>query len=358
MRKIRILATAAVFSAMLFGYNSTLFSWGLFNLFSDTSYTESGLKKAENFDPDRDILYLPKMDGKSIFQSANDLSICRKKDVRKYIYIYLTSGREYLKKSIERSYIYRDIIDEEFRKNEIPPELSLLPLLESGFNPNAVSRSRAIGLWQFVSNTSTPLGLRSDRWVEERRDIQKSTQAAIRHLKGLYKTLGSWDLVLAAYNGGCGQVSRAMKKTGAKNIWELIESGVLTRQTSEYVPRFIAMLMIYKNQRLFGISDEISVPRIENSEYVVFEFPVDLKKLSRASGVSIETIKSMNPELNSGMTPPYTNEYVLRMPSRSVKKIEEKMDWLRAETKNQTVHRVKKGECVASIARQYKKKLH
>jgi len=154
-----------------------LLSWGLFNLFADTQYTTEGMEKIESFDPDRDILYLPEIKDKDIFQAARDLSICRHNAVRRHIYLYLTKGRQYLIRAIENSYHYNDMIDEVMKKNhDLPEEIGLLPLLESCFNPQAVSSSKAVGLWQFVDNTARPLGLRHDRWIDERRHV-KSQQS-------------------------------------------------------------------------------------------------------------------------------------------------------------------------------------
>ena len=144
---------------LFFSHNQWVFSLGFFKLFSETEYSGNGLKKVQEFNPEKDTLYLPGLENKELFESIEDLSMCRNEDVRKYIYLYLTSGREYLIKSIERSYIYIDIINDIMKKNpDIPAEIALLPLLESGFDPNAVSRSNAVGLWQFLQSTSSHLG--------------------------------------------------------------------------------------------------------------------------------------------------------------------------------------------------------
>ncbi len=343
---------------IVIGFNKYLFSWGLFNLFSDVEYSQEGLDRVMEFDPDNDILFLPPVKGKGMFEAINDLSITRKKEVRKYIYIYLTSGREYVKRSIEKSYLYMDIIDEIFEENsDMPKELALLPLLESGFNPYAVSKSHAVGLWQFMSNTSAPLGLRNNRWVDERRDIEKSTEAAITHLRNLHKRFGSWGLALAAYNGGGGHVSRAVARTSANDIWELKKTGLLRQETYEYVPRYIALVLIYKNQRLYGIKDEISIPEQEKTVNVVFKQPVNIKDVSTLTGVPIKTLKELNPELVHNMTPPSNRKYTLRVPEKAKESVDENISRLYRNKITRIVpYRVQPGDSVSAIARKYKKK--
>jgi len=307
---------------LFFGYNQWVFSLGFFKLFSETEYSEAGLQKVQEFNPEKDTLYLPGIENKELFESIEDLSICRNDEVRKYIYLYLTSGREYLIKSIERSHIYIDIINDIMKKNpDIPSEIALLPLLESGFEPNAVSSSNAVGLWQFLRSTSVLFDLKSDKWIEERRDIEKSTEAAILHLRYLKKDLKSWDLALAAYNGGGGQLRRAMNKTGAVNIWELIKSGALTKETSEYVPRYAALVIIYNNQRLFGIINEVSVPQKIKTETVMINHRININEFSEKYDVEIDEIKRYNPELNGPLTPPSSENYVIRLTDESAKKI-------------------------------------
>lgn len=354
----RISAILLVSGAIFFGYNKWLFSWGFFDLFTDQTFTEEGLEKVKEFDPEKDILYLPELEGKDIFRASKDLSITRKTVIRKFIYLYLTAGREYVKASIHRSYNYMDIIDEILKEYpDIPSEIAVLPLLESGFNPLAVSRSNAIGLWQFLSNTSVYFGLKSDKWVEERRDIDKSTRAALEHLQHLYKSFGSWDLALAAYNGGGGQIRRAMEKTGAKDIWELRKAGVLTKETDEYVPRYLALLIIYNNQRLFGLDKEIARPEKEKTIPVKLEYAVDINEVSRHLEIPVEIIKKYNPELNRNITPVTVEEYSLRLPVEAAREFEKKSHLLyKKNIKKIKQYTVKKGDTVSSIALNLKSK--
>ena len=320
MNKTAAIVFCIIFAALLLGYNSRVFSVELFGLFSTNGSAAEDLQKIRDFNPDRDMFYLPDLDDKEFFESVDDLSICRRTEVRENLYIYLTSGRDYVKKSIERSYYYMPVITAILEKYpDIPEDIALLPLLESGFNPEAVSKSNAVGLWQFLAGTSSGLGLRNDQWTDERRDIEKSTEAAIRHLRYLHKRFGSWDLALAAYNGGCGQVSRAMDRTGAKDYWTLRKSGALSYETSQYVPRYAALVIIYRNRRLSGLAGEINPPRLMTTETVTVRAQLSLNNLYTMCNVSPEIIRIYNPELKTDTIPSYSGTYTLRIPEESVK---------------------------------------
>ena len=324
MNKTVITVFCLIFTAILLGYNSRVFSVELFGLFSSSGSASDDLQKIRDFNPDRDMFYLPDLDDKGFFESVDDLSICRRSEVREYLYKYLTSGRDYTIKAIERSYYYMPIITGIMKKNpDLPEDIALLPLLESGFNPEAVSKSNAVGLWQFLKGTSSHLGLKNDRWTDERRDIEKSTEAAIRHLRYLHKRFGRWDLALAAYNGGCGHVSRAMKRTGAKDFWSLRKSGALSYETSEYVPRYAALMIIYRNRRLSGLAGEINIPPVKAGDTVAIEYPVSVEHILRKYNISREFIRTYNPELKGDIIPSYSGTYYLRIPSDSVKDWEE-----------------------------------
>ena len=358
MRLFRILIILLISFTAVMALDENLLSWGLFNFFSDSEFSEEGLAKAEEFNPEKDILYLPPMGDKDLFESMRDLSIIRKKSVRKFLYIYLTNGREYVKRGIERSFIHKEAVDRIFAENpDIPAELALLPLLESGFNPLAVSRSKATGMWQFLNNTSRPLGLKTDGWIDERRDVEKSTRAAIRHLRSLYKVFKRWDLALAAYNGGGGCVSRAMAKSGARDIWRLHEKRALRDETGEYVPRFIALALIYNNQWLFDIKDEIERPEIEKMKVVSINYSIHLKHIAEISGIPADDIRTYNPELQKDMIPHMDNGYSLKIPAKAADVLNsgvDKLESYRLPVLKQYI--VKAGDTIAAIARRHKKK--
>lgn len=354
----RCLLITLITVSMVTGSATGLLSWGLFNIFTGSTPSAGGTDEDRTFDSGRDILYLPMIEGRDIFEASRDLSICRNSAVRKHLYLYLTGKREYLVRAITRSYRFENTIGEIVRKNDdLPEELWLLPMLESCFNPCAVSVSRAVGLWQFLENTSRPLGLKSDRWIDERRSVEKSTEAALRHLRTMRKIFPRWDLALAAYNGGAGYLQRTMNRTGVTDYWKLAEQGLIREETGEYVPKFIALMLIYKNQRLFGIQDEIARQDRNATEIVELRRPADLHDVSRHSGIPIGTLRELNPELTTAKTPPSLQQYRLKVPAEARTKIDENSRELYKNGLGGVIeHRVKKGDTIEKIARRYKKR--
>ncbi|MBN2039356.1 MAG: transglycosylase SLT domain-containing protein [Spirochaetes bacterium] len=314
---------------------------------------------SNKINPAQDFYFLPELENKNFFESINDMSICRYKLVRKFINQYLSEARSFLANGLTRSQRYLPVIKEIFEKyGQIPEELALLPLLESGFNPYATSRSKAVGLWQIMKPTSRDLGLKINSWVDERRDIEKSTEAAVRHLCSLYKIFNSWELALAAYNGGAARVKRAMIKTGAENFEELLESEELRRETNEFVHRFAALAVIYRNQELFDIKSEVNAPEIAETENIILAFPVRIKDLSGITGVPQDIIKMYNPELKKNVTPPYEKEYSVRIPKHSVSRYNKNKSKLYAvKFKKLKKHIVREGESLSKIAKTYKTKM-
>lgn len=333
------------------------YAWTLLSIITDS---ETQINE-EPFNPEEDIVFLPKIEDKELFAAIDDLSIVRKKEVRRFINLYLNNGRSFTIRGIERSSLYKDIIDDVFAENpDIPADLAFLPLLESGFNPRAVSRSKAVGLWQFMKNTSEPLGLKNNKWIDDRRSIEKSTRAAVRHLRGLYNTFGSWELALAAYNGGGGHVRKSMNKSGATDFWSLHQAGVLHNETAEYVPRFIALLLIYRNQGLFNIADEINPKVAAQTDTIKLKYSVPLNAVSRFSGSSIDTIFRFNPELSFNATPPAASGYELRLPSANIRRLESNIENLykhRIQDIKTKAYTVKKGDTLSAIAQKNGTKL-
>lgn len=303
-----------------------------------------------------DIMYLPPLGDKNIFEAIIDMSICRHKEVRKFIYDYRTTGKEYVVRGIKRSHLYMDIIDDVFsRYEDIPAELRILPLLESGFSPNAVSRSRAVGLWQFMYGTSQSLGIRVDNWVDERRTIHRSTEAALQHLRYLYRLFGSWELALAAYNGGARHVMQAIHKTGTRDFWELMRSGALRKETSEYVPRYAALAVIYMNQDLFQLCDEIEPVRTFETELVDFRYPVDIRRVADISGTPLKVLRLYNPGIKRNYTPPDTAPYQLRVLTEAkeiLRENAEKLYTLRFTHVKKYI--VRRGDTINRIAHRYR----
>ena len=225
---------------------------------------------------------------------------------------YLTeSGRERFQSWLDNSVRYVPLIKKIFREYNLPEDLAYLAMIESGFNPLAVSRRNATGLWQFMVPTGREYGLITNQWIDERKDPVKSTYAAAAHLKDLYNLFGSWPLVLASYNAGTGTVRGAVHRTQSDDYWDLSVSEHVRPETRNYVPRFLAALIIVRSPLAYGFV----VPRAEPFAYdeIVVRQNTDLSEAAHVIGCSYDDILILNPELIRKSTPPQ-QWYVLRIP--------------------------------------------
>lgn len=251
---------------------------------------------------------------------------------------------------LERSGRYLAMMKEILKANNMPEEIAFLPLVESGFNPNAYSVARAVGPWQFIAGTAKRYGLKIDWWMDERKDPVKSTEAAASYLKDLYGMFGSWNLAMAAYNAGEGRILRALQRTKSDDYWSLLKTRHIRNETKEYVPRFIAARMIAVNPGEYGFENLDYHTPFQYDE-VVLESPVDLEVAAVCAETSLEAIKELNPELRRWSTPPNMGQYRLRIPSGKKNIFSDNLlKTPEAEWFSLSVHTVKKGETIKSIA--------
>ncbi len=223
---------------------------------------------------------------------------------------FQTNLRRFFTGALSRSGRYVPRMTTILEKEGVPPELAYLPLIESGFREHAVSRAGAVGPWQLIPGTGRRYGLRIDRYVDERRDPVKSTQAAARYLRDLHDMFGDWHLSLAAYNTGEGHISRILEKGAAGDFWEMSDRGYLHHETEDYVPEFLAALHIAETPEAYGFE----VPEREAVRYdmVKVNRPLQLDTVARLSGASPGQIRDLNPALHRGMVPP--QGYAVRLP--------------------------------------------
>jgi membrane-bound lytic murein transglycosylase D len=262
-------------------------------------------------------------------------------------------GRGYITTALKRLGIYQPIISDMLRKEGIPQDLIYLAALESAFNPYALSHSGAKGIWQFMLGTGMLYGLKKDRWVDEREDPVKSTQAAARHLKDLYQMFGDWSLAMAAYDSGPLTVQGAVEKTGYADYWTLRRLHALPTETEDYVPIFMATLMIAKDPKAYGFEVEPDPPL--SADQVVVSTPTDLRLVAQLIDRPVEELTRLNPSLLRWTTPPNNPQFTLNIPKGTKEQFEQRVAaipedkriWWRA-------HKVEEGETLSSIA----KKLH
>ncbi len=217
---------------------------------------------------------------------------------------------------LERSAQYIEIMKEILRGRHLPEELVFLPIVESGFNPNAYSRARAVGPWQFMASTGKRYGLVIDWWRDERKDPVKSTVAAAEYLRDLYKMFGSWNLALAAYNAGEGKISKALRKSDSVDYWSLLNTKQIRNETKQYVPRYIAATMIANTPEEYGF-DNLDYREPLEYDQVTVSSPLDIEVVAKCAECTVKEIKEANPELRRWSTPPNVAEYTLRIPEGS-----------------------------------------
>ncbi|MCK5286851.1 MAG: LysM peptidoglycan-binding domain-containing protein [Thermodesulfovibrionia bacterium] len=277
------------------------------------------------------------------------------KYVEKEIKRFQGTGRSSFIDAYKRSGRYRDKIVKALNEAGLPEELSWLPFIESEFKVNALSRARALGLWQFIPSTGYKFGLKRDKWIDERLDPEKSTIAAIEYLKELHKIFGDWTTVLAGYNCGEGTVLKLIREQRINyldNFWDLFE--MLPYETARYVPKFLATLHILKDPVKYGFPLEELESPIPH-EIVTIEKPVQLKVVADKLGITLRELTELNPELRRKATP--VTQYSLKVPPGKgellLTKLEEIPKWS-PPTLSYAYHRVKKGETLSLIALKYR----
>jgi membrane-bound lytic murein transglycosylase D len=285
-----------------------------------------------------------------------DLPIVFNDAVKYYVVYFTTEKRKVFANWLKRSRRYVPMIKVILKEHGLPEDLVYLAMIESGFNPKAYSPAKACGPWQFIYETGGRYGLKVNFWIDERRDPEKSTVAAAKYLTDLFNQFGHWYLAAAGYNAGERRVERAIEKHNTNDFWELSKYNALPRETREYIPRLIAASIIAKDPERFGFG---SITYEEAQRFVEVRVPgaTLLPAIARANQMDVGTLRSLNPEILRGITPPYTEEYRIKLPlTTNVSQFQERLAELSGgerKIKDVVVYKVKKKDTTAKILKKH-----
>jgi membrane-bound lytic murein transglycosylase D len=286
-----------------------------------------------------------------IDDSEGHIPLVMNSQVESYIRYFQGKGRKGFNIWLKRYVQYKDMMLPIFEEYDLPEELVVVSMIESGFDPKAVSRAKAVGLWQFMYLTGKQYGLERNWYIDERQDPEKSTVAAAKYFKDLYKEFDDWYLVLAAYNVGWGRLERALKLHETSDYWQLYS---LPKDTKNYIPYFLSAAIILKNPEQYGFK----IPNSNPLKYdkVTIEKSADLTVIAKAAGTKRSTIQRLNPELRQPATPS-NGSYKINIPLGRKDSFYKKFNALPDEQKfavQKIEHRVRKGENFISIASKYR----
>jgi membrane-bound lytic murein transglycosylase D len=284
-----------------------------------------------------------------------NIPVVYNKQVLSMVKSYSTRLKPVIQKTMERSFKYIERFKEIFREEGVPDDLAYLPIIESGYRTHALSRAKAKGIWQFMRGTARLEGLKVNWWVDERCDPEMATRAAAKHLKRLHQMFGDWYLALAAYNAGPGKINRAIRKTKSRDFWKIAKKRwVLRRETKNYVPAFLAALIIAKNPKEYGFTNLQPVLR-QDVDVVFLDSCTDLAVVAKLTKSSVSTLQKLNPHLKRLTTPPNEKKFKLYIPKGTKEKFLAEFKKLPKE-KRVTIryHKIKQGQTLSQIARKYK----
>jgi membrane-bound lytic murein transglycosylase D len=276
--------------------------------------------------------------------------------VAHYVTMFTGRAKERIAERLQRGTRYEPMIRAKMKAGGLPEDMYYLALVESGFDPHAYSRAAAVGMWQFMTSTARDMGLRVDRWVDERRDPVRSTGAAVRFIRGLREEFGSLYLAAAAYNGGPGRVSRGLARyaddlegtPGDDAFFVLAEKDYLRNETREYVPQLIAAALIAKEPTRYGMTLHALPPFAYDSVRVHGGTPI--AAIAKAAHASTHDILDLNPHLLRGMTPP-REDFQVRVPVGAAAGFDSALAALpEAELKTTVGLETKKGQTAAGLA--------
>src|ERR1700728_597663 len=283
---------------------------------------------------------------------SHDLPLTVNDEVLSFLNFFQTPrGRAIVETGLQRRGRYHQMISRVLKEEGVPQDLIYLAQAESAFQPLALSRAGARGMWQFVAYRGQQYGLRRTWWIDERQDPEKATHAAAQHLRDLYGLFGDWYLAMAAYNCGPGNVQKGIERTGYADFWELYRRNVLPKETKNYVPIILALTLIAKDAAHYGVQVDPETPI--STDVVKPGRAIDLRLVAETIDVDVETRRVLTPPLLRLATPD-DPAFELHLPVGSAEKFSAEIADIPADKwVSGRRHRIESGETLGSIAKKY-----
>ena len=251
----------------------------------------------------------------------------------------------------ERAEYFIPFIEARVKEQGLPQEVLYLPFVESNFKPDAVSKSGATGLWQFMTNSIDGYDMKINEWVDERRDFWKATDAALKKIKYNYSVLKDWNLAIAAYNCGLGKMRKTIREGGSSDYWKLCQKGLLSKETTHYIPKLLAVDQVLRNREKYGIKDKQPTPfqwtRLALSQ------PVDIRLLAKETGIPRNILDMGNSELKFYVTPPAKTGYLLKVPADQAEKVKSVTANSKTKLTDFHLYTIKAGDTLSHLSQHY-----
>ncbi|HYN08597.1 MAG TPA: LysM peptidoglycan-binding domain-containing protein [Vicinamibacterales bacterium] len=309
------------------------------------------LLNAATFEPPAPLATTEETVARDLERLPRDVPIPLNQKVLSYVELFQGRLHDFFQAGLDRGQRYLPMIQSMFKSQGVPVDLSYVPLVESAFKLNALSRVSAKGMWQFMQATGNEYGLKTNWFIDERSDPEKATIAAAQYLKALHEMFdGDWHFALASYNAGQGRLMRAARQSKKSDYWEITAtSRYLPRETREYVPMILAAIIIGKNPTLYGF--DVTAPPPHAFETVTVPEALDLKFIAEWADVPIEQIQELNPELRRTTTP--MGGHSLKVPMGTASPIREQLASAERLYRTFKFHEVKSRETLTSVSRKY-----
>ncbi len=297
---------------------------------------------------------------KIVFNYGVDIDL--NEHIKRWIHFFSVQNRSQFQRFLNRGAKYREVVNSVLQEYDLPLELYYLAMIESGFTVHARSKARAVGVWQFISGTARRYGLIVNRYVDERKDPIRSTEAAAKYLKDLHNAFQSWELAMAAYNCGEFKVLSTIMKGDSRDFWDLVKKNLLPRETRNYVPKFIAAVIIGTDPEKYGFTNPVNQKPYPDLEAIEVPSPIRIRQIAKSLKIPLAKIKEYNPHLKRGITPASLSTYDLWIPKqylpqyamvkKDLKKY--KLNNLKiAPHDSRSYYQVRKGDSLFNIARTF-----